>query len=160
MPEGGADLSRLAARLREAGDGGKGLRRELIKAIEEAAKPLADKIGSLEHLKPYLPDRYAAVLAGDLKVGVLKSLSGDPKVTIRAQAREHKRKVRRLDEGLLMHPVFAQGLRKTWTWLKEPQTAGMRPGFFADPCKESAPDVRDQLMRALHETARKIAGGP
>ena len=154
---GREQLRTLAARLKDAGTEGQGLKRELMKQMDEAAKPLAREIASVAHLEPYMPDRYAGVLAADLAVTTQRVFSGNsPRVSVTARGRLHKRKVRRVNDGLLMHPVFAQGLRKRWTWLKEPQTAGMKPGFFSDPCEAAAPGIRDHVLEAMAETARKI----
>jgi hypothetical protein len=159
MPDPGAvQLDRLAARLRAAGTEGQGLRRELMKAITKAAEPLAKKISSLEHLEPYLPDPYAAILAKDLKVSASKSFSGDPKVSVVAQARQRKRKVVLLDNGFINHPVYARGPRKTWNW-SSGQTGGMKAGFFSDATREAAPEIRERVMAALVETGRKVADG-
>ena len=156
----GRDQLRLvASRLRDAGDEGKGLKRELQKQITEAAKPLAQKIASTEHLFPYMPNRYAVVLAADLGVKVVNRFSGgNPAVQVRAQAREHKRKVAHLDAGLINHPKYPRGLRSTWKWQNN-QTGGMKPGFFSEACRDAAPDIRTKVLQALTETAGKIAGG-
>lgn len=179
---GREQLRVLAARLKEAGDEGKGLRRELMKQLGEAGEPLAREIGSVAHLRPYMPDRYAEVLADDLSVTTHKLFAGaSPRISIIAKARRHKRKVVRVNDGLLMHPVFAQGPRRAprhhtpeelarklgvpvhlvsgWTWLKEPQTAGMKAGFFSDPCEKAVPDIREHALMAMAETARKITDG-
>ena len=160
MPIDGRDrLHALARQLKDAGTEGKGLDRELRKALREAADPLAKQIGSTEHLNPYFPDRYAAVLGRDLDVSVRTYLSGDPKVTIQAKARDRKRKIALFnDYGIINHPVYAQGPRRKWNW-SNGQTGGMRKWFFTDPCENAAPDVRDRLMQALKDTARKIADG-
>lgn len=181
MPEPGAvQLAGLSRRLRDAGTEGRGLYRALQKALKAAADPVAKEIGDTAHMDPYMPDRYAAVLAADLDVKVTSSLSGDPKVTIRAKPIEHHRKIGLIESGVINHPVFAQGPRRRprsaalteeaarkhgipvsavrgWTWVNG-QTKGMRAGFFTDPCKNAEPDVSDKLMQALTETARKIAG--
>jgi len=149
-------LRLVAARLKEAGDEGKGLKRELQKNITKAAEPLARKIADEEHLKPYLPDRYAKVLAKDLGVRVVNRFAGgNPAVQVRAQAREHKRKVARLDAGTINHPIYARGARREWTWSNY-QTGGMRAGFFSDPCKQATPPIRAKVLQALTETGRKI----
>lgn len=156
---GEEQLRVLAQRLREAGPAGQGLRRELMSEITAAARPLVKKIASPEHLKPYLPDRYAEVLAADLTVAAQRIFASSPRVSIRAKAaREKRRKVRWLDRGFINHPVFAQGERDTWRW-SNAQTGGMRPGFFTDPCKEAAPEIREHVLAAMTETARKIAHG-
>jgi hypothetical protein len=35
----------------------------------------------------------------------------------------------------------------------------MKPGFFSDPCKKAAPDIREKVLEAMAETSRKITGG-
>jgi hypothetical protein len=155
---GREQLRRVAARLKEAGDEGKGFRRELQKQIREAARPLAAEISNVEHLKPYMPDRYAAVLAADLTVRVANRFSStSPGVVIRAQAREHKRKVARLDAGTINHPVYPRGPRRDWSWSNY-QTGGMKPGFFSDACRDATPQIRSKVLQALTETERKITG--
>lgn len=155
MPDGSADLRDLGRRLRAAGTHGQGLRKQLMQALDDAAQPLAETITSLEHLKPYLPDRYAAVLAADLGARVVAAFGANPRVEVRAKARDHKRKIVLLDDGFINHPVFARGERKTWDW-KNRQTGGMRPGFFTQAAEEARPEVRDRVMAALTETVRKI----
>ena len=153
---GAADFAALSRRLKEAGE--TGLRRELYKAIDRSARDLADEIGSVRHLYPYLPDPYARVLAADLKVRVYKRSGQDPHLTIRAEGREHKRKLAQLDErGILVHPVFAQGPRRGWTW--RPQFSHVRQGFFTDPVERAAPKVREEILAAMRETARKLTTG-
>jgi hypothetical protein len=157
MPGGGDDLRNLAARLRAAGSEGKGLRRSLLAALGDAAKPIADDIASASNLAEHLPDRYAAILADDLTVTVTRRLTGDPQVTVTARGKEKKRKVAILEQGRISHPVYPRGPRRKWNWSNN-QTGGMRPGFFSDPAKAAAPDVRDKVMQALEDTARQIAG--
>jgi hypothetical protein len=178
---GREQLNGLSRRLRDAGPEGRGLYRALQKALKKAADPVAKEIGDTAHMDPYMPNRYAAVLAADLDVKVRTSLSGDPKVTIEAKAREHHRKIGLIEDGVINHPVFARGPRRAprspalrgeaarkhgiplsavrgWTW-KNGQTAGMRAGFFAEPCENSESAVRDRLLEAMAETERKITDG-
>ncbi len=109
----------------------------------------------MEHLKPYLPDRYAAVLAADLGARVAGRFGADPRVEVRAKARDHKRKIVLLDDGFINHPVYARGRRSHWNW-KNRQTGGMKPGFFADACRDARPEVRAKVMQALAGTAKQI----
>jgi hypothetical protein len=150
---GREQLRTLAARLKEAGDEGRGFRRELMSQLTEAAKPLVREIADPAHLRPYMPDRYADVLATDLSVGVQRILTSNPRVSIRAKARTRRRKVRELDAGTIQHPLF--GNRRDWF----KQTGGMRPGFFSDPCEKATPQIREHVLAALTETERKITGG-
>lgn len=148
---GADEFAALARRLREAGEGG--LRQELYRKINDAAGPIARQIGDVEHLKSYMPDRYAPVLAGDLSAGVSKLTGRNPGVIIRARSRQRRRKLRQLDAGFIRHPLF--GDREHWYT----QTAGMRAGFFSDPAQHAAPQVREAILAAVTETARKIQGG-
>jgi hypothetical protein len=149
---GYGDLLALSARLRQMGTAGQGLRRELQKSLDDAAVPLSREIASFAHLAPYMPDRYAAVLAADVEVTAVKRFTSEPSVRIRARGRHHRRKVIRLNEGFLTHPLF--GDQEHWFT----QTSHVRPGFFTDPCDRAAPDVRERVLRAMAETARKITG--
>ena len=152
------ELRRLGMRLREQGSGGQGLRRGLYKAINEAARPLAEEIGSTASLDKYLPDRYAAVLADDLSVTIAKRLAPNPSVTIRIKGRTRNRQVRVLEAGLLRHPVFPRdGVpRRKWQW--KTQTGGMRPRFATGPFEEHAPAIRDAVIAAVRDTEQRIAG--
>ena len=96
--DGAADEFRdLAKNLRLVG--ADELRRELYKGINDAAQPLARQIRDPEHLKPYMPDRYAAVLAADLAVTTSKRTGIDPGVFIRARGRGKNRHVQRIDQA-------------------------------------------------------------
>lgn len=148
---GAADFAALSRRLKEAGE--TGLRRELYSAISRAARPLADEISSADHLRPYMPDRYAEALAADLRVGVSRRTGSDPGVSIRAKGKAKRRKLQQLDAGVIGHPLW--GNREHWFR----QRAAMRPGFFTDPAEHAAPDMRDAILSAMAETARKITGG-
>lgn len=144
----------LSAQLRAAGTEGQGLRRELYRAVNTAAKPLAKEIGSAAHLRPYMPDHYADELAADMTVGAQKTAGRNPGVAIRAKGRSKKRKLKRLDaDGVLSHPVF--GDRKKWV----DQTSHVRPGFFTDPCTKAAPDIRRQVLDAMHVIGKRITSG-
>lgn len=154
MPVGGPgpyQLRLLSKRLREAGTEGQGLRRELYKAINEAARPLAAQIKSAENLRSHMPNKYADVLAADLNVSAGKRGGRDPGVTIRARTgKGHKRKVGLLDQGVIVHPVY--GNREHWV----KQTRGMHPGFFDDPAKKAAPQIRKQVGQAMSVVAKRI----
>lgn len=155
LGDGAADFAALARRLKDAGE--TGLRKELYSRINEAAAPIADKITSGEHLAEYMPNRYAEVLAGDLRLTVSKLTGRSPGVTIRARSRARKRKVQLLDSGLINHPVFASGDRAEWNWANG-QRGGMKAGFFADPCKDAQPDVKAKILQAMSDVGRQVTG--
>lgn len=138
------------------------LRRELYKAINDASKPLADEIKSLVNLEDHMPNRYAAVLRGDLQVTAHKRAAvSEPGVTIMARAPTPRggrgRQVRFLDAGLIRHPVYAQGLRKDWHW--KTQEGGMVQGFFTDRCQRAAPRIRDAITAAVVRVEEKATRG-
>ena len=150
----GRDQLRLVtARLKDAGDQGQGFRKELLRQINEAAKPLVRQISDAAHLRPYMPNRYAEVLASDLSVSAQRILAKDPRVSIRCKGREHRRKVKQLDAGLIQHPLY--GDREHWFR----QTSGMKAGFFTDPCEKATPQVREHVLSALTETIMRITDG-
>lgn len=155
LTAGAAEFAALARRLKDAGE--TGLQRELYRAIDDAAQPLVREIGSVAHLMPYMPDRYAGVLAGDLSVTTLK-LTGQKRAGVRivAKGRAHRRRVVTLDDGIIMHPVFRVRTRAA-RWVS--QTDGMKAGFFHDPARRSAPRVRDAILAAMHDVATKITKG-
>src|SRR5438128_1720725 len=139
LENGAAQFGVLARHLKDTGQGE--LRKKLYKGIGDAVRPLAREISSVEHLKSYMPDRYAAVLATDLAVTISKRTSdASPGVSIRAKGRQRARKVRWLDRGLINHPIYATGPRDEWRWANR-QAGGMKPGFFSDPVKHAVPDV-------------------
>ena len=157
--EGAArEFADLAKNLREIGE--EGLRRELFDSIDEAAGPVAAEIGNETHLRDVMPNRYADVLARDLKISTHKTTSGsDPGVTILVRAPtvgRGGRKVRQRNAGVITHPVFAQGPRTSWRW--KVQTAGMRPGFVDSPVEHAAPLVRDKILEAVKRITDKATG--
>jgi hypothetical protein len=151
----GREFATLAANLRLVGE--EELRRELYKAVSDAAQPLARKIGSAGHLKPYLPDPYAEVLASDLAVTVSKRTGGTAVgVFLKAKGRHRNRHVERINEGLLRHPVFADPgkPRKDWHWA----TQDVLAGFFTNPAQAARPAVRRQILQAMHRIEERAVG--
>lgn len=151
LAAGAEDFATLARRLKAAGE--TGLRRELYKALNDAVKPITQKITDPAHLRAYFPGRYADTVAADLKVSTVQNGSiRTPGIRISATGRVKKRKVVQLNDGALHHPLF--GDRDHWYL----QIRGVRVGFFSDPCEQSGPDVREKIMTAIDETAAKVMG--
>lgn len=155
---GDQQLRDLSLRLRDMGSDGKGLQRELYRAIGEAAQPVADQIVSPDWLFPYMPDRYATELAPDLRVTTLKRGGQRASVALRLRGRTRDRQVVRLNAGILRHPVFAREDVPRWDWHWVNQTGGMRHGFFTDAVREHVPEIRDRVAVACHEVGKKITG--
>ena len=150
----GADaLYLLAGRLKDIGDAG--LQRELNKAINDAARPLLTEIQT--GLPDHLPDPYAAVLSEDLRLSLSqRTADRNPGVTLRATTRGigGRRRIRRLnDTGVLWHPLF--GNRRRWYG----QTSHVKAGWFTDAPEHAAPQVRDEILRAMNDVASRVTGG-
>jgi hypothetical protein len=147
------ELESVARHLRLAGE--EDLARELTAAMRRGVRPVLDDIRA--GLKPHLPDRYAAELDADLRLGVnVRTTGSDPGVSVTAQTRSGKnRSLRRLDAGLLRHPLF--GDDEHW-YAQEGADKGMEPGFFTGPCEARELPVRAELEKALDDVGAKAAG--
>ena len=150
MADAASELEALAYRLRLVSDGG--LLRELTKAMRDAVSPVQDQVRA--GLKPHMPGRYAEVLDADLRLGSsVRTAGSDPGVSLTARSAGKKRKLRRLDSGLLTHPLF--GNREHWYTQEEPS---VRPGWFTGPARDAAPQVRAAIEKALDDVAARAAG--
>ena len=159
LADAAAELEALAFRLRRAGD--TELLREVTKAMRDAVGPVQDEIRA--GLEPKLPDRYAAELDADLRLGVnVRTNERDPGVAITGttllgtgrggvRAGGKARKLRDLDAGLLTHPVY--GNREVW------KTQHVEHGWFTGPAKAAGPRVRAGIERALEDVANKAVKG-
>jgi hypothetical protein len=151
LADAAAELEALAFRLRRAGDGE--LVREVTRAMRDAVVPVQDEIRA--GLRPDLPDRYAAALDADLRLGVnVRTNERDPGVAVTGTARGKARKLRNLDAGRLTHPVF--GNREVWRTQEEPS---VQPGWFTGPAEAAGPRVRTGIEKALEDVAAKAVKG-
>jgi len=142
-----SELEALAFRLRRAGD--TELLREITKAMRDAVVPVQEQIRA--DLGPLLPNRYAAALDADLRLGVnVRTGERDPGVALTGQARAKARRLRYLDAGRLTHPLF--GDREHWYTQEEPS---VQPGWFTGPAEGAGPRVRAGIERALADVADK-----
>jgi hypothetical protein len=148
LADAAAELEALAFRLRRAGDGE--LVREVTRAMRDAVVPVQDQIRA--GLGPLLPDRYAADLDADLRLGVnVRTNDRDPGVSVTGTARTKARKLRNLDEGRLTHPGPGND-REHWYTQEEPS---VQPGWFTGPAEAGGPRVRTAIERALADIAGK-----
>jgi len=149
-----SQLEAAAFRLRRAGE--EDLARELNRGMRDAVDPVPDEIRV--GLDPHLPRRYAETLDTDLDIRTIARNSGgaDAVVSVYAQTRSGRaRKLKRLDAGLLTHPVY--GNREVWR-TQEGADQGVEPGWFTGPCEDAGPRVRAGLEQALHDVAAKAEG--
>jgi hypothetical protein len=155
MADLASELEAIAFRLRRAGD--EDLARELTRAMRDAVDPVPGKIRA--GLNSHLPGRYAGTLNADLDIKTIARNSGgadaDAAVSVYAQNSGPSRALRKLDAGILRHPLF--GNREHW-YNQELQS--VRPGWFTSPCEDAAPQVAAGLERALGNVSDKATGGP
>lgn len=142
-------FAQVAKRLRAAGEGGKGLRRELSKGLNRAAKPAKDAIKPSVRAK--LPHRggLAATIAGTISVRQSNVASGrNPRVRITVRGSHD---IDALDKGSVRHPVF--GNRKVW------RTEPVTPHAFTDPVAQRAPQMRQEMSQVIRAFAAKVEKG-
>lgn len=141
---GADDFLRLSKALKEAGRGD--LRKELTAGLKAAAKPLIAK--SRQEAKQRLPHRGGLadrVARAPQRVQVRTAMQT---AGVRIVVGKSKSGARAANEGLVRHPVF--GNRSVWV------TQKVKSGWFDEPMKAGAPEVRPELEAAIERIARKI----
>lgn len=145
------DLARLSRALREAGDQGKGLKRELTSSLNRETKQTRKDMRAA--ILPGLPKR------GGLAADVLTKtrFSTQTKVTganvgVRIVARS-RRSIRRMNAtGTVRHPVF--GRRAVWVT----QFAGIKARFLDKPFEAARPNLQAAALGAIARVRNKING--
>lgn len=139
-------LARLSRAMREAGDQGRGLRRELNSSLNRETKQTRKQIR--DAIVPGLPQ--SGGLAADVlratRISTSTSSSG-----VRIKVRS-KRSIRRMNQtGAFRHPVF--GRRDTWV----SQIAGPPAARFLDkPFEQSRPDLQRAVLLAIGRVRSQI----
>lgn len=127
------------------------LRKELNKAMRDGAKPLIPKARA-EALRR-LPQRGGLAKQVAKEPARVQTRTGkDPGVRIAIGKRQGG--ARSANRGVIRHPVF--GNRERWVNQK------VKPGWFDDPMKASAPEIRTALEAGMEQIAAKVvreAGG-
>lgn len=141
---GADDFARLSRRLREAGD--KGLRKELLKGLQTAAKPAKDDVK--RSFATRLPRRggLAGVMARS-RVSLRTRTGANPSIRIVATSPHN---VRAMEAGTIRHPVY--GNRGKWA------SQSIQPGVFTDPIEARAPEVRREMVKVM-KTVAKVERG-
>lgn len=139
------ELESVARRLKRAGDAD--LRRELLRGINRAVRPLKQAVQDAAVRE--LPKRGGLNRwVADSKFGSrTRATAGrDARVTITTKKAGHD--IRAIDRGRLRHPVF--GNRTTWV------NQEVKPGWFTRTVSDGSPIVRRELERVIDDVARKI----
>jgi hypothetical protein len=149
-----AELESVARELRRQADGE--LFRELTSAMRRGVESAQDAVRT--GLDPRHPKHYfAGTLVPDLDLKVSVSTTGrEPGVSLVAIGRtgQGKRALRRLDRGVLAHPLAGDRER----WFRQ----DVEPGFFTGPAEAAEPQVLRELETALGrvaDAADRAAGG-
>jgi hypothetical protein len=71
------------------------------------------------------------------------------RIIAKAKGPRGERYVGPLEAGMLRHSLF--GNRRHW------YAQPVYPGFFSEPIKESAPEIREQIVQAMENVAAQIA---
>lgn len=148
-------LAGISARLKEAAEGG--LARRLSQGIGRAVEPIEQEVR--DGLRSHMPDPYADVINAELKIS--RRTFQDPdgaRVTVYAQTTGiGKRKIARLDNGILWHPTFGRFPRRDprnrWFEMTEPH---VKPGWWSDVTDKAAPRVRQEIVDALNDVTERL----
>jgi hypothetical protein len=148
----GADqFLRLSKALKEAGQ--TGLRKELNKAIRDGVKPVIPKA------KKRLEDGLPRAIAKSAVQQVVQVKTGrDPGVSVAVRFGSKRASNAQLanSQGMIRHPVFADGkkTRKEWRWVN--QNVPNAKGWFDDTYTAAAPDLRRAIEAAMQAVADRI----
>ena len=148
---GAEKLARLGADLKAAGD--KELRKELFKACQRMARPIADAIRKAfrDDLPSGLGEWAVAAMRITRRVRTMGKGAG-VRFIVRRPKGEGEADLSALDRGRAKHPTFG---RRPWVI----QTAGLR-ARLVDRVKddEATKEAVQEFTRALDEIAEKLAG--
>jgi hypothetical protein len=141
---GAEQFAAVAKRLRAAGEEGKGLQKELQAAISKEAKPAGRYVAaSAGSNLPHRGGLGYAVAGANISVAVQRT-------SVRMRLKTKGWDLAAMDRGRLRHPVF--GNREVWV------TQKIRPRLFTVPFQKSAPRVREQIVKAVDDVAKRIEG--
>jgi hypothetical protein len=128
-------------------------RRELFRGLNRAAKPLKQAVQ--ESIPDYMPGRggYTAALQRSHSPRTQVKTGGrDPGIRIISRTKGGvKRNTKALEAGKLSHPLF--GDRENWF------TQDIRPGFFTEPMRGQADEVREEMLDAIQDVHAAIRAG-
>lgn len=148
--KGAEQLGDLAKRLRAQGEAGKGLRRELLREIRSAAKPLAEEAKRAALAIPAKPPEDTGLRKRVARLVRVRTRTTGQRVGVRIAVGklDGTNLPRRLNRGSWRHPVHG-----TDRWVVQT----VPPGWFDKTLRRGAPRVRIRVVAAMRRTARKIA---
>lgn len=143
---GEADLREVQLQLlREA----MALDRNCVQAAEKGMAGFGPHI--VEAAPTYLPDRYAPVFAGDIRVQTFVHLAVMPSVRVRVYAHgvRGSRDVRAVNAGRVRHPLFAN--RNHWYETRA------RRGVITTEFRRMRPELVEAINEELENVAQRVA---
>lgn len=147
----GRDLTQVRRQLRQLGD--KDLSRQMSRALTRAAKPVKPAVQ--KSAQQLLPSGYGPLMSKSLRARTqARERRGAASVTITVSAagQRENRDVRRINAGVLRHPVFG---RRRKPWIAQP----VRRGFVDRPVDRLAPEVAREMQAVVDWVADQITGG-
>jgi hypothetical protein len=148
-----AQFTALGKALKEAGD--KDLNKNLRKEIRKVASPVVKQMRVGVKGLPGAPSEWRAEAArktsakAELKVA---KRAGVRIVTMPSKGGKHRS--RWMNRGMWRHPSWPRGEdRSAWKWVAQQ----VRKGWFDNPAKAAKPEVVIHVIKAMNDTAEKIA---
>lgn len=145
------DLVHVAKALKDAGEAGKGLRKELYAGLSRAAKPMRADLN--ESVPASFPSGggLAARMAKSAKFSVrTRTSQRSAGVALIARGKGRRTLKDASQRGTVSHPVF--GNRKVWVT----QSAGVTPGQPPEAFERDKPVVKREVLRAIADVKNKI----
>lgn len=147
----GADqFLQLSKALKKMGDGG-ATRKKLHKGVKKAAKPLIPKARA--EAKSRLPSSGGLAQQVAREPARIQVRTGK-NFGVRVVVGKKRGGAQAANRGVVRHPVFGQDV-----WVDQK----VKPGWFDDPMKESAKDIREDVRAAMNDVvetiARSVRGG-
>lgn len=154
------ELRHVAGLLKQTAD--KGLKRELIRGLNRAVKPLREEISA--GTGTYLPARYAAIISRSVRVRASArggaGAGASVRLVIGAKGKREKRDLFRVDKGELRHPIFGRsrtrrGRRVPSPWARQRVAAGV----VTNPTQRLASRVTREVGEAIDRVRIEIEKG-
>ena len=122
------------------------LRKELNRGMRTAAKPLIAKTRA-EALRR-LPQRGGFARQVATEPQRIQVRTGAKTAGVRVVVGKKRGGAKAANRGVIRHPVF--GNRDVWV------NQSVKPGWFDEPLKDSAPAIRRELLQAMHDVAERV----
>ena len=142
---GASELAKVSAQLKAVG--AKDLRKEMLRGIRNAAKPLVQDVkAAAESTLPHGGglNRYVA------SAGIApRTRTSGPQVGVRLVGTKGSHDLDAIDRGQVRHRVFGRG------WAKK--TEAVTPGFWSKTIPAHDDEIRRQIVAVLDDVMRRLS---